>query len=71
MSIEKMKEEQTKAVRIWIHPGIILPGMTTNLSTSGGNIPNTTSTRTTDDLMGCSNAKVKGRLADVLETEVL
>ena len=66
-----MQEDQTKVVQIWIHPGIILLGTITNLSVTGSYSPNTTSRGAMDGPLGSTNAKVRERLANVLETGVI
>ena len=71
MPANKMQEEKIEAIRLWVYPGIVLPGMTTNFSVLGGHSPNTTGERTTDGSMGSSDAKGRGRSTDVLETRII
>ena len=66
-----MQEDQIETIRLWVYPGIVLPGATTNFSASGGHSLNTTSERATDGPMGGFDAKGRGWSTDVLETRVL
>jgi len=66
-----MQGEQTETIWLWIYSGIIFLETTTHFPATGGHSPDTTSERTTDGLMGSSDAKGRGWSTDVLETIIL
>ena len=66
----QMQEDQTETIWLWIYSGIVILGMTTHFSVTGGYSPDTTSERTTDGSIGSFDAKGRGRSTNVLETRV-